>query len=203
MEDYIILIPVAYALGSIPFGVYIGRIFGGIDVRKYGSGNIGMTNVLRSAGLPAAIIVLLLDMSKAIIVVIIARILSNSYTLEALSAVVVLIGHSWSVFSGFKGGKGTASGYGALFILSPIAGIVASIVGFLLIIFTRYVSLGSIVAAILGCGTLVVLSVTDHVPFEYIWFGLIGAPIVVIRHKDNISRLLNGKERRIGQKNLD
>jgi len=200
MEDYLILIPVAYVLGSIPFGVYIGRIFGGIDVREYGSGNIGMTNVLRAVGLPAAIIVLVLDMSKAIIVVIIARILSNSYTLEALSAVTVLIGHSWSVFSGFRGGKSTASGYGALFALSPISGTVASIVGISLIIFTRYVSLGSIVAAILGCGTLIVLSVTGNVPFEYIWFGLIGGPIVVIRHKDNISRLLNGEERKIGQK---
>lgn len=200
MEDYLILIPVAYVLGSIPFGVYIGRIFGGIDVREYGSGNIGMTNVLRAVGLPAAIIVLVLDMSKAIIVVIIARILSNSYTLEALSAVTVLVGHSWSVFSGFRGGKSTASGYGVLFALAPIAGIVASIVGFSLIIFTRYVSLGSIAAAILGCGTLIVLSVTGNVPFEYIWFGLIGGPIVVIRHKDNISRLLNGEERKIGQK---
>ena len=200
MENYLILIPVAYVLGSIPFGVYIGRIFRGIDVRNYGSGNMGMANVLRTVGVPAAISVLVLDMSKAILVVILARILSNSYTLEALAAVMVLIGHSWPVFLGFKGGKSTASGYGALFVLSPIAGIVASVVGLPLIIVTKYVSLGSIVAAILGCGTLIVLSMMNHVPFEYIWFGLIGGPIVVIRHKDNISRLLKGQERRVGEK---
>ena len=199
MTDYLILLPMAYALGSLPFGIAAGWAFKRFDVRKYGSGNIGMTNVLRTVGVPAAVLVLLLDMGKAVLAVVLARILFDSHGVEAAAAVAVLVGHNWSIFTGFKGGRGTASGWAGLLILSPVSGLVATIVGSLLVAVSRYVSLGSILAATAGSVTLIVLSLTDHAPLEYVWFGAIAGPIVVVRHKDNIRRLLRGEERRLGQ----
>ena len=160
-----------------------------------------MTNVMRTVSPPVAILVLALDMGKAIGAVILARIIADAPLVETLTGVAVIAGHSWSVFIGFSGGKGTATGWGALFALSPIAGIVASVIGVGLIALTRYVSLGSIVAATLGAITLAVIAlVNDSVPLEYALYGAVGAPIILFKHRDNIQRLLRGDERKLGQK---
>jgi glycerol-3-phosphate acyltransferase PlsY len=113
----------------------------------------------------------------------------------------VIFGHNWPVFIGFRGGRGTASGWGGLLILSPIAGVIATVVGVSLVGLTRYVSLGSITAAALGSAMLVVLAIFyDPVPLVYSWYGIIGGTLIVVRHRDNIQRLLNGTERKIGRK---
>ena len=199
MIDYLILVPVGYLLGSLPFGLISGRLLKHVDVRDYGSGSIGMTNVLRTVGAPAAAVVLLLDMGKAVAAVVFARVFSGSAGVETACALAALVGHNWPVFIGFRGGKGTASGWGGLLILSPISGLVATVAGIPAIAATRYVSLGSIVASISGGVALIVLSITGHAPAAYAWYGAIGGTLVVARHKDNIQRLLRGEERKIGQ----
>ena len=201
MIEYLVFVPLGYLLGAIPFGFIAGKLFGGVDVRDHGSGSIGMTNVMRTVSPPVAILVLALDMGKAIGAVILARIIADAPLVETLTGIAVIAGHSWSVFIGFSGGKGTATGWGALFALSPIAGIVASVIGVGLIALTRYVSLGSIVAATLGALTLAVLAlVNDGVPLEYALYGAVGAAIILFKHRDNIQRLLRGDERKLGQK---
>lgn len=203
MTEYLVFVfvPLGYLLGAIPFGYIAGKLFGGVDVRDHGSGSIGMTNVMRTVSPPVAILVLVLDMGKAAGAVVLARIIADAPLVETLTGIAVIAGHSWSVFIGFSGGKGTATGWGALFALSPIAGIVASVIGVGLVAITRYVSLGSMVAATLGSLTLAVIAlVNDTVPLEYALYGAVGAPIILFKHRDNIQRLLNGDERKLGQK---
>ena len=199
MTDYLILVPVGYVLGSLPFGLIAGWVVKRADVREFGSGSIGVTNVLRAVGRPAAAFVLLLDMGKGVLAVVLARVLSDSHGVEAAAPLAVLVGHNWPVFIGFRGGRGTASGWGSLLILSPVSGLVASVVGVSAVAATRYVSLGSILATTAGLATLFVLSFTGHAPIEYVWFGAIGGPLVIVRHKDNIRRLVRGSERKLGE----
>ena len=201
MIEYLVFVPLGYLLGAIPFGLIAGKLFGGVDVRDHGSGSTGMTNVMRTVSPPVAILVLALDMGKAAGAVVLARIIADAPMVETLTGIAVIVGHSWSAFIGFSGGKGTATGWGALFALSPIAGIVASVIGVGLVALTRYVSLGSIVAATLGSLTLAVLALmNDSVPLEYALYGAVGAPIIILKHRDNIQRLLKGDERKLGQR---
>ena len=199
MNDYLILVPVGYIIGSLPFGLIAGWVTKRVDVRDYGSGKTGMTNVMRTVGIPAAAIVLLLDMGKAVLTVVLARIISDSPGVEVASALAALFGHIFPVFIGFRGGRGTAPGWGGLLILAPIAGAVATGVGLPLVAGTRYVSLGSIMAAIFGSVAMVVIVATGHAPAEYLWYATIGGTAVVVRHRDNIQRLLRGQERKLGQ----
>ena len=200
MIEYLVMVPASYLVGSIPFGLLAGKLVAKVDIRDYGSGKIGMTNVLRTAGVTAAGVVLLLDMGKAVAVVVAARLLFDSYGVEAASALAVIFGHNWPVFIGFRGGRGTASGWGGLLILSPIAGLIATVIGLGLVGLTRYVSLGSVMAAGLGSLALIVLALVGQEPLVYCWYGIIGGTLIVVRHRDNIQRLLNGTERKIGQK---
>lgn len=206
MTDYLILVPLAYLLGSVPFGLVAGRLVANVDVRDYGSGKIGMTNVLRTSGKTAAAVVLLLDMGKGVLAVLIARWFFDSPGVEVAAALAVLFGHNWPVFIKFRGGRGTASGWGGLLILSPIAGLIATLIGLGLVALTRYVPLGSIMAASLGSLALIILAVfgtqlavPSPPPLEYSWYGVIGGTLIVVRHWDNIRRLLDGTERKIGQ----
>ncbi len=199
MTDYLILIPLGYLLGALPFGLIAGKVFGRVDVREYGSGKIRMTNVMRTVGVPVAIFVLLLDMGKGVVAVILARIISDSGGVESAAALAALFGHNWPVFIGFRGGRGTATGWGSLLMLWPIAGLVSTLVGLTLVGISRYVSLGSVVATVAGCVALIIAASTGAVPMGYIWYGIIGGTLVVVRHKDNIQRLLKGEERKLGQ----
>ena len=197
--DYIILALVGYLLGSIPFGLIAGRLVHKVDVRKYGSGSTGMTNVWRTVGWPAATIVLLLDMGKSALAVVLATVFTSSPGVEAAAALAALIGHSWPVFSGFKGGKGTAPGWGGLLILSPIAGLVASVLGMGTAVITRWVSLGSLVGASTGAAVATALWLVGSQPPAYAWYGIVATALIVARHRDNIGRLARGQERKLGQ----
>ncbi len=199
MIAYVVLVPLGYLLGSVPFGLIAGRVFGGVDVREHGSGNTGMTNVLRTVGVRVAALVLALDMGKAVAAVALARAFGDSPGVEAATAVAVVVGHNWPVFVGFKGGRGAAAGWGGLIMLSPISGLVATAIGLPIIAAWRYVSLASVLAASSGATTLVVLSIIGVEPLPYAWYGAIVAPLIVVRHKGNIKRLLRGEERKLGQ----
>lgn len=193
------MVPVAYLLGSLPFGLILGKLVKGVDVRDYGSGKTGMTNVLRTVGVKAAALALILDMGKSVLAVALTRIFFDSAGADAAAALAALAGHNWPIFVGFRGGRGTAPGWGGLIILSPIAGLVATLVGVPIIGFSRYVSLGSILGTASGVVALIILAITGHAPVEYIWYGVIGAAVVIGLHKDNIQRLIKGEERKIGQ----
>jgi glycerol-3-phosphate acyltransferase PlsY len=197
--DYGLSVVVGYLLGSIPFGLLVAWGFKRIDVRDFGSGRTGMTNVLRTVGVPAAGLVLALDMGKGALAVVVARLLGDANGLEVAAALGAMVGHNWPVSIGFRGGRGTAIGWGGLIVLSPLSGIVAAAVAFPIVGATRYVSLGSIVGASAGAGALVIIAATGHAPSEYIWYGAIAGLLIVVQHRDNIQRLMKGEERKLGQ----
>ena len=197
--DFPLLIILGYFIGSIPFGVLIGKLFLRIDVRDYGSGKMGMTNVMRTVNVPAAMFVLMLDMGKGILMVSLARIISDAAALESASALAALVGHNWPIFSGFRGGRGIATGWGSLLILWPPAGLAATFIGLPVVGISRYVSLGAVIATVGGCAVLIFQALSGIAPLGYMWFAIIGGVLVVVRHKGNIQRLLKGEERKIGK----
>jgi glycerol-3-phosphate acyltransferase PlsY len=190
-------IPVAaYLLGSIPFGLILARLFGGSDVRKQGSGNIGATNVARVVGPLAGILTLVLDAAKGAVAVLIAERLSNdSATWMMIAAIAALIGHCYPIWLNFKGGKGVATAAGIFLVLSPLA-FLGSITLFLLVaIFWRYISLASLSAAAAMPLLIYLLWAPHHAPPPVITFGTLAvALLIVYKHDANIQRLVQGEE---------
>ncbi|MFN2499505.1 MAG: glycerol-3-phosphate 1-O-acyltransferase PlsY [Pyrinomonadaceae bacterium] len=202
MKNFLIIV-VAYLLGSIPFGYLIVRTTRGADVRETGSGGTGATNVSRSAGKFAGVLTLLLDALKGAAAIAVARLLlgvsafsANASWWIAVAAVAVLIGHIFPMWLGFRGGKGVATGVGVFLILSPLSVVAAAIVFFVIVLLTRYVSLGSIVAAIaVPIVILIDNSFTPDRDFQPVLFAAIAcAALIVFAHRANIGRLFRGTE---------
>jgi glycerol-3-phosphate acyltransferase PlsY len=193
----IVLIPVsAYLLGSIPFGLILGKIFGSGDVRAEGSGNIGATNVARVAGPLAGILTLLLDGAKGAAAVLLAERYSNGSAMWMIIAgLAALIGHCFPIWLKFKGGKGVATAAGVYLALSPLAFLAGLILFILVVGFWRYVSLGSISAAAAMPMLLYFLWAPHHAPPPVITFGALAvAMLIVYKHDANLQRLVNGQE---------
>jgi len=209
---FIAVIILGYLLGSIPFGLLIGKRTAKVDVRKYGSGKIGTTNVLRTAGKKAALLVLILDLLKGALAVVFAGlIVGDGYLIlgdfafgvlvaQTLAALAAIAGHNWSVFLKFKGGRGVATFMGGLIALCPAAALFGGEIFILGTSLTRYASLGSIAGAVGTYAILVPLTIMNGFPIEYLAYTLIGAIIVIVMHRGNIKRLMSGKERRVGEK---
>jgi glycerol-3-phosphate acyltransferase PlsY len=210
---FLIAALIGYILGSIPFGLLIGRIFGKTDVREIGSGKIGMTNVMRAAGKKAAVLALTLDLAKGALAVIFAGLIlsSDSYAgtpwiregAQVLAAFTAIAGHTWSIFLKFKGGRGVATFLGGLLALywpaAIVAGIIMIIVGFV----SRYMSLGSITGAVSAFIMLIVLLMVRDYTLEYLLYtiyAMMCAIFIFLIHRDNIYRLVSGTERKIGDK---
>jgi len=187
---------VAYLLGSIPFGVLLTKLFGGGDVRKAGSGNIGATNVARVAGPIPGVLTLLLDAAKgAAAVWLAARFSNDSATWMIIAALAALIGHCFPIWLKFRGGKGVATAAGVFLVLSPLALLGSVIVFVLVVAFWRYVSLGSISAAAAMPLLVYLLWVPRHAPPLAVTFGALAAAVLVIyKHDANIQRLVEGEE---------
>ena len=215
VAEYLAAMTVGYFLGSIPCGLLIARYIARVDIRNYGSGKTGTTNVLRTAGKKAAILVVVLDVFKGALAVLIAGlIVGNNYLrvgnfgldalpAQVLAALAAIAGHNWSVFLKFRGGSGVATFFGGLVALSPIAALFG---GEVLIIgagLTSFVSLGSIAGVVGTYAILVPLTVMHGLRLEYIAYALVGTLIIVIMHRGNIARLLSGKERKLGEKAED
>jgi len=184
---------IAYLLGSIPFGYIIVRLKTGSDIRASGSGNIGATNVLRTTGRAAGVLTLMLDFAKGFAAVWLASWLTGGEAAwAALAAVAVLLGHGYPVFLGFKGGKAVASTLGAFLFLTPSAIAAVTVVFVVAVAMTRYISLGSILAA--GLFPLAVWLIA-HPPFPVIYASVFAGVFIVYRHVDNIRRLHEGTER--------
>lgn len=179
--------------GSIPSGLWIVQALHGIDIRNYGSKNIGTTNVFRTVGPKTAVMVLLADALKGIMAVWLVSTYFHNPVLDVVTALGALLGHNYSVFLGFKGGKGVATALGLLVFLMPKAAPCSFGVWLVLVLATRYVSLGSIVAAIVTP----FLAWYMEYPLAYVIFSAIAAFFVVLRHKENIQRLLSGTESKI------
>ena len=194
-----LLVPAAYLLGSVQPGLLLVRLVMRRDVREVGSGKTGMTNVMRAAGKKAAALVFVLDVAKGVLPVLVAASVSDDAWLEAATATVVVVGHVFPVFAGFRGGRGVATGVGAAGALLPWAG-VAGIVFVPVVLLTRYVSLGSILGVAAVFAGFVVAMVSYDLPTPHFVFALIIGPLIIGMHRDNIVRLLRGTERRIGQR---
>lgn len=179
--------------GSVPSGLWIVKALHGIDIRDYGSKNIGTTNVFRTVGPKTAVLVLIADAFKGILAVWLVSNYFHNPVLDVITALGALLGHNYSVFLGFKGGKGVATALGLLVFLMPKVAVGSFAVWLVLVLATRYVSLGSIMAAVV---TPFLAWYLDY-PAAYVVFSTIAAFFVVLRHKENIHRLLTGTESKI------
>ena len=201
-----------YLLGSIPVGYLLSRRLGKVDVRQHGSGRTGATNVLRTAGRKWAILVAALDVIKGVLAVVFAGlIVGHSYLVvgnvalgalvaQVMAALAAIIGHNWSVFLGFRGGRGVATFFGGLVALCPPAALFGGEVLFIGAGLTKFASLGSLAGAVGSYAILVPLTILNGFPVEYLFYALVGAIIILVMHRDNIRRLISGKERKLGEK---
>ncbi len=190
------VIAVAYLIGSIPFSFLVARAFGVRDVREVGSGNVGATNVLRSAGKAAGALALLLDIGKGAGASALAgRLAPGEAGLPAAAAVAAVVGHMYPVWLRFHGGKGVATGLGAFAPLAPLAALGAVAVFGLTALSTRVVSLGSVAGGVALAGIALALRGPDPVAIA----AAVTAALVVFRHRSNLRRILGGTERRMGQ----
>ena len=184
---------IAYLLGSVPNGLLLCRAIWHIDIREHGSRNIGATNVYRTLGKGPGALVFALDFLKGFLAVYIAMLLVGTPLSMVLGGIAAILGHSASVFLRFKGGKGVATGLGVIAMLMPAVTGVVFFAWLVIVLITRYVSLGSIV----GAALVPVLAFFLGCPTEYTVFGVLAAVLVIVRHHTNITRLLNGTESKI------
>lgn len=193
--EFIISVIIGYFLGSISFSYLITKKIAKIDIRQHGSGNAGATNTLRVLGKGPAITVLLLDAIKGMAAIFLVKFLLHGNDLTSVTAgVMAVIGHNWPVFFGFRGGKGIATTIGVMATLSWISALLAGIVTTAIIVWKRYVSLGSLVYVIL---VPLFMYLFDK-PSAYIWGSVIISVLAFFKHYENVIRLFQGKERKIG-----
>ncbi len=212
IAKFVLVALIGYLLGSIPFGLIISRRRAKIDIRQYGSGKTGGTNVLRTLGRKAFLMVAFLDIAKGALAVVFAglivgqefMIVGNSglgpLFARVIAALAAMSGHIWPVFLKFKGGRGVATFLGGLIALCPVAGLFS---GEALIIgagLSGFASLGSIIGVVGAYTILVPLTIIYGFPIEYLGYVMIGTLLILFVHRDNIKRLLAGKERKLNQK---
>ncbi|WP_337488563.1 glycerol-3-phosphate 1-O-acyltransferase PlsY [Phascolarctobacterium succinatutens] len=182
-----------HVCGSVPSGLWLVQAFHSIDIRNYGSKNIGTTNVFRTVGPKTAVLVLIADAFKGILAVGIMSYFFHNPLLDVVTALGALLGHNYSLFLGFKGGKGVATALGLLIFMMPKVAVASFGIWLVCVLLTRYVSLGSIMAAIFTPPLAWYLGY----PSAYVIFSVVAAFFVVLRHKENIHRLLTGTESKI------
>ena len=210
---FVLVAVLGYLLGSIPFGVLVCRRMAKVDVRQYGSGKMGTTNVLRTAGSKAAVLVFVLDLLKGVAAVVIAGvIIGRDYLVvggvhwgilvaQVIAALAAMAGHNRSVFLKFRsGGRGVATFFGGMAALFPPAALFGGEIFIIGAGLTKFVSLASISAAVSTYAVLIPLTIYNRFPVEYLIYALIGSIVIIVVHRDNISRLLAGRERKLGQR---
>ena len=194
---FIVSVLFAYLLGSVSFSYIAGKMVAGVDIRQHGSGNAGATNTLRVIGVKWGLIVLLADVVKGVLAVAFAHLLTGgSLVAMTFAGLFAIIGHNWPIYYGFRGGKGVATTIGVLFTLGFMPALYAGLVGLVLIVLTRYVSLGSLV--------FVTLTPIFAIAMRSPWYVIVIAFVIAImsfwRHRSNIERLLHGQERKVFQR---
>ncbi|MEE8465730.1 MAG: glycerol-3-phosphate 1-O-acyltransferase PlsY [Dehalococcoidia bacterium] len=197
--QYSAVMPLAYLLGSISWGYMLLQWKLGVDVREYGSGRTGMSNVLRTGGAKAAAVVLTLDIAKGVIAVVIARAVIGTTAAEVSAGLIVLVGHNWPVFLQFKGGRGILTALGGLAIMAPLVAILATATFLTVTALSRFISLGSVIGVMIAAIAIVALALADVLSDTYMIYGFIACGMIIWQHRDNIRRIRQGSERRIGQ----
>jgi acyl phosphate:glycerol-3-phosphate acyltransferase len=209
---FVLVLIIGYLLGSIPFGRIVSHYYTKKDITAYGSGKTGATNVLRTAGSKAALLVVIGDICKGVLSVVFAFLIFGNDLLvvgnfgvgtlvaQVLAALASVAGHNWSIFLKFKGGRGVATFFGGMIALCPPAALIGGEVFFVSVGLTRYASFGSILGVISAYLILVPLTIIYKFPLEYLVYALIGGLVIIYMHRDNITRLVAGTERKIGQK---
>ena len=200
MLSYIIIIIIAYLLGNISTSYIVAKRLAGVDIRTQGSGNAGSTNVLRTFGKKAGAMTFAGDLVKGMIAVLVARLIANFTGLDVVTAgyiavVGVVCGHNWPILLGFRGGKGVATSFGAMIAVNPIIALICFVAFLFIVAITKYVSLGSILG--ISISPIVMILVQNK---KGMLVTLLLAASVIYTHRENIKRLLNGSERKIGQK---
>ena len=207
----ILAIVFGYLCGSIPVGLWIGKLVIKADIRNYGSGTTGATNVIRTCGFKWGVLVFFIDILKSIIPTFLTVVASNNEIVPIwtppLIGMSIMIGHNWPIFANFHGGKGVAVGLATLFIMSPFSGILAFSVAIPIMLLTKYVSVGSMIGSTVGGIGLFLQITMENFPveiiqsrdFSYAIFAIGGTALTLYKHKDNIVRLLKGQEMKLGE----
>jgi glycerol-3-phosphate acyltransferase PlsY len=210
--EFIAVVVIAYLLGSIPFGLIIGKLKRGVDIREYGSGKTGATNLMRVAGTKLGILAIVLDVIKAGGAVMLAAVIidgsSGSFTIggvavywqhvaRVVAGLAAVAGHNWPIFAKFKGGRGVTAYFGTLFAIYPPAGIFGAQVVAIAALRSRQMSRGSILGALAAWCLMVPLTVLYNFPPIYLAYGLAAIALLVYQHHDNIKRLRQGTERQL------
>lgn len=190
---------IGYLLGSIPTGLLVGRFARGIDVREYGSGKTGFTNVVRTAGLRWGAVALVGDLAKGAIPVVIARLLSDEPYVQTVAGLAAVGGHDWPIFAGFRGGRGVATSLGVALAMNPIAAAALVPVGIGLVAVTRIMSVMSVGMAPVVAVVFVALAAAGIHPWAYAVYAVVAAAVLVALHRENIERLLAGTEPKLGR----
>ena len=195
---------VAYLFGSIPTAIIAGKLLKKIDIRDHGSGNAGATNVLRILGWKAGLIVLLIDMFKGFVPVfwLTEMVVGSGDSLiyfQILAAIMAIVGHIWTIFAGFKGGKGVGTAAGVFLGLAPLALSLSLVVFIIVVSFSKYVSLGSLIGSLTLAVTLIVQKyvLLHYIPDVLLYVGIIIVTLIWIAHRENIKRLLSGSENKV------
>ncbi len=191
------LMLVAYLAGSIPVGAIVAQRVGGPDLRSIGSGRTGGTNALRALGRKWAVVVVIGDLLKGALPVLLARAVTGDPLVEVLCGVAAVAGAIWSVFAGFRSGRGVGTGVGTMLVIQPVAVLLAAPVFVVVILLTRYVSLGSLLgSAAMIPAMLLMMLVVPETPLPYVIYTAVGVALIWLAHADNIERLLHGTERK-------
>ncbi len=205
MAIYILVSVIAYFIGSISFSVILSRKFAGFDVRDKGSKNAGATNVLRTVGTKVALFALICDILKGVIAIVVAMIAGKIWTdidvdiLKYLAGFFAILGHTFPIFFEFRGGKGVATALGVLITLNSKIGLICLIFALIIIVFTRMVSVGSILSAILY--PILTIFMVEDIKFASIAMSILIALLVIFNHRENLKRIKNGTENKLSFKN--
>jgi len=212
IAGFVAVVVIAYLLGSIPFGLIIGKLKSGVDIREYGSGKTGATNVMRTAGTKLGILTLVLDVVKAAGAVMLATVIIDGgsgiltiggvtiywqHVAQVVAGLATIAGHNWPVFAKFKGGRGVTAYFGTLFAICPPAGIFGAEVVAIAALRSRHMSMGSILGALAAWCLMVPLTIAYNLSPIYLAYGLVVIALLVYQHHDNIKRLRQGTERQL------
>jgi glycerol-3-phosphate acyltransferase PlsY len=212
VPEFAVVVVVGYLLGSIPFGLIIGRLAKGVDIRQYGSGKTGATNLMRVAGTRLGILTIVLDVVKGGAAVVLAGLIVDSssgmlaignvylswqHVAQVGAALAAVIGHDWPLFAKFRGGRGVTAYFGTLFAICPPAGIFGAEVVAIAALRSRHMSVGSILGAVASWCLMVPLTIVYGFPPIYLAYGLVVTALLLFQHHDNIRRIRQGTERRL------
>jgi len=211
VAKFVFVALMGYLIGAIPVALIISKRMAGVDISKKGSGNIGGTNVLRVVGFKAGAITMALDLAKAIVPVVLARFIIGDSVLsiagftldwrwgQVITALMVMVGHNWSIYIKFRGGKGAAVYFGSWFAIWPIVGLFGGIILIITVLLSKYMSLGSILGSLSILCLFIIMTLTDASPPVYLIYSVVAAALIVYQHRTNISRLQAGTESRMDQ----